>query len=370
MEETKKRRKKLHDVSLEKDIKFRGPLSYRHLKIIGWLCIAAAQAKLVLSLAQEYLQNTIAIPDVITAILEIMISLIIPLFLLSNFSRILDSRDGYRRQILVNGLTAAVIAVLFIFFYYHYVVGVFSAANGTDTVSASITLKQFFSKGENIKYINFNFFVDFFLCALFMFFLNYRPKSVFIGKKLLIFRCFSVLPLLYEIDSLVLKYLAQADIIHLPVFVYPFFTAKPLIMFLVFIVLAVFIKNRERLFCLHGRTHKEYIRFLGTNRNSLHFSIFAAVVFAAAGVVNMLADVILQRMHSTGSLVNYDIISSLALGSGYSELLTVAPFILLYSYTRKYKSILADLFIPVGGICIIVLFYLECIYRVFIHLFG
>ena len=45
-----------------------------------------------------------------------------------------------------------------------------------------------------------------------------------------------------------------------------------------FLILALHIKTRERRFCRHGRTHEEYLQFLKTNRNSLHFSIFLAVV--------------------------------------------------------------------------------------------
>ena len=47
-----KRRKriKLHEVSLEEDIKYRGPLSYRHFRIFGWLCIALSQVVMLIGI--------------------------------------------------------------------------------------------------------------------------------------------------------------------------------------------------------------------------------------------------------------------------------------------------------------------------------
>ena len=43
--EPKKRRKrrKIWEVTPENDMKYRGPLSYRTLSILGWLCIAFGQ---------------------------------------------------------------------------------------------------------------------------------------------------------------------------------------------------------------------------------------------------------------------------------------------------------------------------------------
>lgn len=49
----KRRRRKLHEITAENDIKFRGPLSYRHLRIVAWICFAMAQAGVVLSVAAK-----------------------------------------------------------------------------------------------------------------------------------------------------------------------------------------------------------------------------------------------------------------------------------------------------------------------------
>ena len=39
----KKRRLKIHETTLENDIRYRGPLSPTHFKVLGWLCIVVAQ---------------------------------------------------------------------------------------------------------------------------------------------------------------------------------------------------------------------------------------------------------------------------------------------------------------------------------------
>ena len=49
----KRRRKKLHEINTENDIKFRGPLSYRHLRIFAWVFLAMAQVGAFLSIASK-----------------------------------------------------------------------------------------------------------------------------------------------------------------------------------------------------------------------------------------------------------------------------------------------------------------------------
>ena len=49
----KKKRRKIHEITPENDIKFRGPLSYRHFKIIGWLCIAVSQVGVLMTMGSR-----------------------------------------------------------------------------------------------------------------------------------------------------------------------------------------------------------------------------------------------------------------------------------------------------------------------------
>ena len=368
---SKKRRKhlKLHEISLEQDIRYRGPLSYRHLKIAGWICLAIAQVLVLITLFNNLRPGAVTLSPIVSFVLMMFGSLPIPLFILSNFSQILDSDKGYKTLLLSNGLAAAGIIILFLFLYMRYAVGLAGALFGDKTIGMQ-SLNQLLALLTKNNGAAFNFFVDFFLCTLVMFFLNYRPKRFFTGKKVRIFRCFIAFPILYEIAALILKYLAASEILIMPAVLFPFLPTKPLLMFLVFLVLAIFIKNRERQFCKNDRIHEEYLAFLETNRNSLHFSIFAAIVFVIAGLIDVILFSILSNVHLEGQAQTIAVIRSLGLGGGTSGLLLLAPFTLLFSYTRKHKSYLPDLIIPAVGIMLIVLVYLEGIFQAVITLLA
>ena len=365
----KKGRRKLHEISLDQDIKYRGPLSYRYLKIAGWLCIAVSQALVLITFFNNLRPGAVVLSMPAAWTLSLVSNLVVPLFLLANFSLILDSDKGYKRLLLLNGLAAGGVAIVFILLYLRYGLGLVSIFLG-DKNTAMQTLNQLFSNAAGNGKGAFNVFLDFFLCTLFMFFLNYRPSRFFTGKKIFLFRAFALLPILYEVASLILKYYAARKILTLPVTVFPFLTVKPPLLFVVFMILAIFIKNRERLFCKNGRTHQEYSLFLKTNRNSLHFSIFTAIVFLAAGAIDLILLGILLSLQANGAAQTVEIINSLGFGSGTAGLILLAPFVLLFSYTRKYKSILVDIVIPIAGIVLVVLVYLEGIFQAISTLFA
>ena len=99
-------------------------------------------------------------------------------------------------------------------------------------------LSDMFHMPSGAGYLSYNLFIDLFLCTLLMFFLNYRPKRLFNGKLLGVFRAFAVFPIAYEIASITLKILAVEGKVALPLIVFPFLTVKPPMTFLVFVVLA------------------------------------------------------------------------------------------------------------------------------------
>ena len=48
--QAKKRRVRIHETTLENDIRYRGPLTSQHFKMLGWLCIAIVQAAALIRL--------------------------------------------------------------------------------------------------------------------------------------------------------------------------------------------------------------------------------------------------------------------------------------------------------------------------------
>ena len=370
--QTPKKRTRYYEEG-KKDIRYRGPLSYRAFKIFGWLCIAIGQVVVLLNLdvqlepvMEESLRNPIAI---LTSISKLSV----PFLLIANFSLILNASEGYHRQLIRHLLSCLGLAALAVFFYRRYVLGIGSLVfvNREETEQV---IEGLFNVFSGSGYIAFNLFVDLFLCSLLMFFLNYRPKHVFTGKRLGVFRAFSLFPILYEAASIVLKFLAVEKKITLPFLVFPFLTVKPPIMFIVFLIMALFIKKRERRFIRNDRTHEDYQEFLQTNRNSLHFSGFAAVLLLIAGIVDLLLVVaffFMMFFKDPESVKDSATILSRtsALGIGQSiSLIILSPLMLLYSYNRTHKHRAFDTLIPIGGIALVILVYIEGLFRFILNI--
>jgi hypothetical protein len=360
------KKKKLHEVDLSSDIRYRGPFSYRSFQIFGWICIVLSQVALWMGIIGHLYRRIDPIIEIKLIDPQMFLSAVsylsIPFLLLSNFALILNCRDSYKGQLLRYGIASAAVIILSLCLYYRYFVHAIAVITQNSPGEASRFLEDLFPYGFRA----FNFFVDLFLCALFLFFLNYQPGKLFTGKKVIIFRLFAVFPAAYEVILIILKALSVKGALHMPAAVYPFLPVKPPMMFLVFLVLALYLKNRESRFCRNGRTHEEYSAFLQTNRNALHFSIFTAVLMAATG----LADLLIFRLFIgmdfrtlfTARADIFDIVvgRAFAIGFGYgATMLVMAPIILLFSYTRTHRNQMIDLIIPLGGIAIILVIYLE-----------
>lgn len=357
--------KKQRKFDVENDIRYRGPLSYRAFKILGWICIALSQVALLLTLEVRMDPSMTDALRTPTTVLNLLSNMALPFFLIANFALILNTGEGYGRQLARFGGIALAIVAGSVVLFQRYIVG--SVAIFTESRQEAITfLTDMFHMASGAGYLSYNLFIDLFLCMLLMFFLNYCPKRLFTGKLLGVFRAFSVLPIAYEIASITLKILAVEGKVALPLIVFPFLTVKPPMTFLVFVVLAFFIKNRERIFRKTGRTHEEYQAFLKTNRNSFQFSRFTAIILAVAGVLDIVAffvvsAILSQHTPEGAELAEGFYLSHLnALGLGESVLLLLlAPLMLLFSYTRTHKNKTLDMFIPCAGIALIALVYVE-----------
>lgn len=311
----------------------------------------------------------------------------LPLLLFSMFAQILDTKGGYIMNIVKFGAASLAIIVVFMVVYIRYIRGITDAINAVlDGEGFVKDILMFITEDViPVHFLAFNVFIDFFLCSLFMFFVNYNPKKLFQGKSIIVFRLFAILPVAYEVTSIVLKYFAVHDGWLMPVYLYPFLTIKPPTTFLVFIVLALHIKRRERKFCSTGRTHEEYEKYLTMNRNSLHFSIYSAVLVIIAAIVDALAlvipsalEVVMSAQEKYGDQmqemlegVTEDYLANavptaLALGFGGAvSMIMLVPILLLFSYTKKtvFKveslNYTLDLLIPIGGVAIAAIVLIE-----------
>lgn len=89
--------KKQRKYDTEHDIRYRGPLSYRTFKILGWICIALSQVALMLTLQSRLdpgMTDALRTP---TMVLKLLSNLALPFFLIANFALILNAVEGYGR---------------------------------------------------------------------------------------------------------------------------------------------------------------------------------------------------------------------------------------------------------------------------------
>ena len=374
----KKREKRfLHHYVVGKDIKYRGPLSYRHLRIIAWLCIALSQIGVIMIIAAYF--NKEAAPNLESAstVFSYLGSLMLPLLLVASFSIILNAKNGYRRLIILYSGAVVGVFLAFLYVYLHYMTGIAMKISG-DIQSAEALLEVILSFINKNGFFTFNIFIDLLLCTLFTFFINYQPTKYFQGKKIIIFRLFALLPFLYEVVSLVLKIYAINTNITLNPYFYPFLTTKSPVMFAVFIALTFFIKYREHFFIKHGGNKEDYPKFLQTNANSFHFSVCATITFTIAAIIDLILAIVLVLGFSGASLEAEEVtefadavsiamkhVDSLGIGR-LTPFLIISPIFLLFSYTRTHKNRIIDIIIPIVGIVLILFVYLEGFYWIIV----
>ena len=367
----KKRRAKFHEHGLHDDIRYRGPLSYQSFQVLGWLCIVTSVVVIAMKLGVKVNPEMQIRYGKVSQLLENLPMLSLPFLLIANFSCILNNKEGYRSQILRNGLATLGIFLGFNVFFYHYIVGSLTLVS-QESEQVMPMIMDIVNLFTHYGFLSFNIFIDLFLCTLFMFFLNYRPRKVFTGKALILFRLFAVLPVAYEAASILLKAACANGQIVLPVWSFPLLTVKPPMTFAVLVLMVIFLKFRELRFCRHGNTHEDYQVFLQTNRNSLQFSVFLTVMLVIAGIADFII-MFVMIIRQAGSLEaveklleaaeNYHPIA-IAIGFGKSiPLMFVAPVMLLYSYTRTPKIDKVSTLIPVAGIALIAIIVIQGVFQ-------
>ena len=285
-DKVKKRRVKLHEVTSENDIRYRGPLSYFHFQILGWLCIVLSQVALIVRLAGRIDADVAVNTAGALGLLQNAANLSLPFLLICVFAQLLNADGGYVRQIVKNAAAMAVVWALSCLVFYRYVVGgigAFIENPGEIMPAIQTVITQVAPSG----FVAFNIFVDLFLCALSMFFLNYKPRHIFTGKTRFLFRLMALLPIAYEVGCMVLKERSARGLIEIPIWAYPLLTVKPPMTFVLFVVLALFVKTRELRFRRHGKTHEEYMAFLQTRRNSWNFSVFLAIMLVVVSIADL-----------------------------------------------------------------------------------
>ncbi len=413
---------RIHEVTAENDMRYRGPLSVQHFMALGWTCIVLAQLVVILKLGGRFDQSIAESTAEFLPTLDSIADFSLPFLLIATFAQILDTSNGYRKQLLKNAGATAAICGLYYLFFYRYLIGGLEALI-TDPSQALPTIQSALDQAVPYGFLCFNLFVDLLLCTLVMLFLNYKPKHIFKGKSVVIFRLLTLLPIGYEVGCMAMKIQSARGMIEIPAWAYPLLPVKPPMTFVLFIALAVYVKTRELRFRRHGKTHEEYKAFLKTNRNSWNFSVFLAIMMVIVSILDLgvvlgfslnegvhfalekeMESAAVMETVETGaqpdteaaeqaaqpetvidetdgaaltetaqedpyeeemySAVEKGAYISIAVGFGGSiGLAFLAPFVLLFSYTRKPKNELIGMLIPAAGCVLIVALYLEGIHQ-------
>lgn len=365
---------------IDKDIKYRAPLSYRYLRVIGWIGMAIMFISLSLTLAFKirYMDGTIdpnrmARQEIVTNILSYISALPLPLFLIANFAVILQQRGNYRKLIKYYGKLLLIVYIGFIIIYYHYVVIFLMRLGEMSFIDARETSIAIFSALGKQNGLVVNVFIDLFCCVLIMLFIEYTPKKRFQGKKIILFRLLVLIPILYEIGSAVLMGLlgihsvSWAFTFSLPPEILPLLGKKPLGMIAGFVIICIYIKMREKKYLKRGGTEEGYYYYLRTNRNSFNFSLIMSLVFLVVAIVDILCVVIPGVVVYKNNPDPYylesflEVLSSFTIGRS-ACLILVIPFVLLFSYTKQHANPKPDKLLPIAGVGLVVFATIETLF--------
>lgn len=378
---SRKNKISIYDRNASNDIRYRGPLSYRHLQIMGWFGISFLVLHTLIELGIMIDPNQPKWVLSLNAVASVVSEFALPLFLFANFAILLDRKKTFKAQLLKFGGLSLLVVILFLLVTEHYILEVGTAIAG-DKAGVQAQIDGYFLSRIRTGSLSFNLFVDMFLCTLLLFFLEYTPRKVFTGKKRYLFRMFALIPVVYEAGSLVIRILAYYGIIAPPLIVYPLLTTKPPMSFVLFVILVLFIKIREFRFRKRGKTKQEYMEFTKTRLNSLQFSVFSSIMILVTGVIDLILligfsafDIVVKNMDhpeqvknaSEQALEEMSMVSARGVtgwGIGlHSTMIFIIPIILLFSYTRNHKNPKADIAIPIGGILLAVFVGIEGLHQ-------
>ncbi len=304
------KKKKIHNLhrTAENDIRYRGPLSYRHLLIMGWLGIVFMVIGIWTNLGITMDPHSPGWMFTLNHVCNFVGGMALPMLLLANFCIILDEKKTYPQLLKRYAMLTLVIVLLYLLLFGRYLTGIVNLfAQDSQTTNEIVT--AIIREGTRTGQLAFNIFIDMFLCTLFMFFLNYVPRKGFFSKHMLAFRYMAVIPVLYEVASLAIRMLSAAEKITPSFYIYPLLTTKAPMSFVMFVALALYIKFRERIFVINGKTRSDYKAFLKTNANSWQFSVYASFIL----VITCLIDLALCIILITG--VSNETVNYLSTGS-------------------------------------------------------
>lgn len=364
----RKKYDKFFEYGRGKDIKYKGLMGIKGLKITAWIFVLFLVLDVALHIFLRFASVSSSEKTLLKSLaylFKLFGTLALPCFMLVKFSTILKNKRSYLR-FLINYLMLAIMVVcVYYVAYFHYAVNLYSKLLQVPMSDAAKMLNESFTSMLG-KRIAFNLFIDMFLWSLFFFLIDYTPKKLKDKKKLLkLFRECSILPFIYVTVCFILKVLyANGNIYIHPYFCVWLPTSTPLT-FIVFMRISLFITNRKKYYLSAGGTEEEYRVYIKTNAQSFHFSKVVASAFLLIGVIEILFEGILALIFD-----NVDVIASYSGLRECSMYIIFSPFILLFSFSKKYEKGVFDILVPLVSISVAIFIIMECIFRLVINFLG
>ena len=350
----KKQRKIDKEFFRKEDVNFKAPLSYRHLRIIAWLAFALGRFCTV-SQVTSGLSGGGFLSETVYNVLSIVASIYMPLFIIATFGTILNNKKSMKSVLIFYGLAYLGIGLGIVFVYHRYLNGILHVISSEHTFRYAGDLL-----GSRLEV---NVFGDLLALSAFYFFIMYNPKKRFQGKKIIIFRLMSLIPLFIALISYVIR--ITSVYISLPIQIYPFLTTKSPMLYLLFVVLVLWLKKREKKYLSYGKTEEEYQVYLKTKKNQRSFSVKVSKLLAIVSALDFLVLFVLILLF--GEKV-FEFMDQAQVGE-CSLLFLAIPVIMFYSYTKTYdENSKVDILIPLIGIGLVGFAYLEGIYALVMYM--
>ena len=373
MKQEKTKKIKLRDRLIDNDIKYRGPLSYRYLRIFGWVFLILGSIATIMKFNMRLVPESTAALTPGFNFFNYFSDLPLPLFLIANFAAIMQKKDNMKRLLIFYGGVAALLYLVANIIVIHYYHGIANALVPGTPVNYTCYVVGHGLAGSGRSAYTFNIFIDLFLCSISFFFINYTPTKIFKGKWIIAFRLLVLIPIAYEISTLVIKYYMTMDLLMVPSYFFFLLPGKPPFMFFAFVVLIVLLKIIEvRHKKKYGEEH--FIEHSKTNAYSLRVAIRTSIVFAIMSILDLIVSVItialilefngIKDITQDAVFLGLLIVQNMGLIGGV-VLMSTIPFILLFDFQKTHKNKLIDTVIPIVGVGLVVFTYVEGIFEVF-----
>lgn len=330
-------------IKMQNDIHYRGFLSARTMRILGYTLILLTQFFIIVVSLSEELNFPKWLVNIAESY-EYIAPLSLPVLCFAFFSMIISSRDNIKQCMLRYLIISVLIYLSIILFFDRYLIGFISVIS-EDYAGARATAEAFVMSLFG-SVINYNIFVDLFLFALFFFFLICKPKCIKTKKSLIAFRCLALIPVAIVLTTAVLYALHNLGIITLPLEVLPILPCRSITIYVIYFAIVIAIKIRQMRMEKKGITEEQYKAYLYSNRNSLRFSVFSSVIILIVCFVDLLIALLFPQAELIGLGVSYSMV-------------TVIPIILCFSYTKQPKSLIVDNIFRGIFVFIYLIMYLE-----------